>query len=226
MPRRLALVLCPLLTLTPALAEVPNLASDSPATTGAAAQLVLAQRVFRQAQVTGDPILLLTAIRLARGVTTRPAPAWTLVNEADPIPLQPPEFDGPPNPGSAEAFAILQGLAVDDPDLQDLAYDLTAQVPQSRKPVASIAQGGLGAGNQDDWRLPLSGSVPAEVALIGDGGGPVGLTITDDTGAVICAQPPSLDPALCRFTPARNGFFTATVTNTGAEWNSYQLVGN
>lgn len=226
MQRRLALALCPFLTLTPVLAEVPNLTQDTPATTGAAARLVLAQRVFRQAQATGDPVLLLTAIRLSRGVTTRPAPAWSLVHEAEPLPLQPPERGGPPNPGSAEAFAILQGLAVDDPDLQDLAYDLTAQAPQSRKLVASVAPGGLGPGNQDDWRLPLSGSVPAEVALIGDGGGPLGLTVTDDTGAVICTHPPSLDPALCRFTPARNGFFTATVTNAGAEWNSYQLVGN
>ncbi len=226
MPRRLALVLCPLLTLAPALADVPNLAQDGPATTGAAAQLVLAQRVFRQAQATGDPVLLLTAIRLARGVTTRLAPGWTLVKEREPLPPEPPAFDGPPNPGSAESFAILQGLAVDDPDLQDLAYDLTAQVPQTRKPVASIAPGGLGAGNQDEWRMPLSGSAPAEIALLGDGGGPLGLTVTDDTGTVICAHPPSVDPALCRFTPARNGFFTVQVTNAGAEWNSYQLVGN
>jgi hypothetical protein len=226
MPRRLLLALCPFLTLNPALADVPNLTSQTTATTGAAAQLVLAQRVFRQAQVTGDPILLLTAIRLARGVTTRPAPGWALMGESEPLPLQGPTHSGPPNPGSAESFAILQGLAVDDPDLQDLAYDLTAQVPQARKPVASIAAGGLGAGNQDEWRLPLSGSVPAEIALLGDGGGPLALTVTDDTGAAICTRPPSLDPALCRFTPARNGFFTVEVTNAGVEWNSYQLVGN
>lgn len=229
MPRRLLLALCPLLTLAPALAEVPNLTTQTTATTGAAgaaAQLVLAQRVFRQARLTGDPVLLLTSIRLARGVTTRPAPGWALMGESDPPPLQGPVRGGPANPGSAEAFAILQGLAVDDPDLQDLAYDLTAQVPQPRKPVASVAPGGLGAGNQDEWRIPLSGSAPAEIALIGDGGGPLGLAVTDDTGAVICAHPPSPDPALCRFTPARNGFFTVQVTNAGVEWNSYQLVGN
>lgn len=226
MPRRLLCALCPLLTIAPALADVPNLTPQTAATTGAAAQLVLAQRVYREAGTTGDPILLLTAIRLARGVTTRPAPAWRLTHESEPPPMPGPERSGPPNPGGEAAFAILQGLAVDDPDLQDLAYDLTAQAPQARKPVASVAPGGLGAGNQDEWRLPLSGSAPAEIALIGDGGGPLGLTITDDSGAVICAHPPSLDPALCRFTPARNGFFTVQVTNAGPEWNSYQLVGN
>lgn len=226
MPRRLAFALCPLLTLAPALADVPNLASDSPATMGAAAQLVLAQRVYRQAEATGDPVLLLAAIRLARGVTTRPAPGWQRAGETEAPPVPGPERVGPPNPGGEAAFAVLQGLAVDDPDLQDLAFDLTAQMPQTRKPVAAVASGGLGAGRQDNWRLPLSGAAAAEIALLGDGSGPLGLAVTDDTGAVICTHPPSPDPALCRFTPARNGFFSVQVTNAGAEWNSYQLVGN
>lgn len=226
MLRCLVLALCPLLTLSPAFADVPNLTTDGPATMGAAAQLVLAQRVYRQAEATGDPVLLLTAIRLARGVTTRAAPGWQVTGQADPPPIPGPERGGPPNPGGEAAFAALQGLAADDPDLLDLAYDLTARVPQTRKPVAAVAPGGIEAGRQDDWRLPLSGAVPAEIALIGDGGGALGLTVTDDSGTVICTQPPSLEPALCRFTPARNGFFAVQVTNAGAEWNSYQLVGN
>jgi hypothetical protein len=226
MPRRLAFLLCQFLILAPAHAEEPNLASDVAASTGAATQLVLAQGLYRQAEATGDPVLLLAAIRLARGVTTRPAPGWQRTGEGDTPPIPGPERRAPPNPGSEATLAVLLGLAVDDPSLQDLAYDLGAQVPQGRLPVATVAPGGLGSGTEDIWRLPLSGAVAAEIALIGDGNGPLGLTVTDDTGAVICARPPSLDPALCRFTPARNGFFTARVTNAGAEWNSYQLVGN
>lgn len=226
MSRRLALLLCPLLSLSPAHAEGPNLAPDSPATRGAATQLVLAHRLYRQAEATGDPVLLLAAIRLARGVTTRPAPGWERSVTADPPPIPAPERGGPPNPGSEAALAVLQGLALDDPNLLDLAYDLGAQVPQGRLPVATVALGGLGSDAEDSWTLPLSGAAPAEVALIGDGGGSIGLTIIDDTGALICTHPPSLLPALCRFTPARNGFFTVQVINTGREWNSYQLVGN
>jgi hypothetical protein len=174
----------------------------------------------------GDPVLLLAAIRLARGVTTRPAPGWERLGEAAAPPTPAPERSSPPDPGSAAALEVLQGLAIDDPNLQDLAYDLDAQMPQGRLPVAIVAQSGLAGGALDDWRLPLSGVVPAEIALIGDGGGPLGLTVSDEAGAVICSRPATVDPALCRFTPARNGFFTVRVLNAGPEWNTYQLVGN
>jgi hypothetical protein len=226
MPRRIALLLCPFLGLSSAFADAPNLGAEGSATSGAATQLVLAQRTYRKATESGDPVLLLAAIRLARGVTTRPAPGWERLGKVDPPPIPAPERSRPPDPGSAAALAVLQGLAIDDPNLQDLAYDLDAQVPQSRLPVATVAESGLGSGAQDEWRVPLSGSAPAEIALIGDGGGPLGLTVTDDSGAVICIRPPAIDPALCRFTPARNGFFILQISNAGPEWNSYQLVGN
>lgn len=226
MPRRLALFLCPFLGLPPAFAEAPNLASEEAGALGAASQLVLAQRTYRHAMESGDPVLLLAAIRLARGVTTRPAPGWERLTEAEAPRSPAPERSGPPDPGSASALAVLHGMAIDDPNLQDLAYDLDAQVPHGRLPVVTVAVAGLDGGAVDDWRMPLSGAVPAEIAVLGDGGTPLGLTVTDDTGAVVCTRPPALDPALCRFTPARNGFFSVQVTNAGVEWNSYQLVGN
>jgi hypothetical protein len=228
MPRRRVLYLASILVLcmAPAHAEGPNLATGAAAAPGAATQLVLAQRVFRQAMATGEPILLLAAIRLARGVTTRPAPSWTRETGQDAPPVETPGGNGPPDPGSAAALAVLQGMSVDDPNLQDLAYDLDAQLPHVRQPVATVAKAGVGAGAQDDWRVPLSGAVPAEIALIGDGQTPLGLTVTDDSGAVVCVRPAATDPALCRFTPARNGFFLVHVKNAGAVWNTYLLLGN
>ena len=226
MPRRFALFLCPLLAVTPVAAEEPNLSADGSATSGTATQLVLAQRVYRQATQSGDPVLLLAAIRLTRGIATRPAPGWERLGEGDPLPIPAPDRTGPPDPGSAAALEVLLGLASDDPNLQDLAYDLDAQVPQGKLPVATVAQAGLAGSAQDAWRVPLSGAVAAEIGLVGDGSGPLGLTVADSNGAVICAQPPAIDPALCRFTPARNGFFSVQVVNAGAEWNSYQLIGN
>lgn len=226
MPRRLVLFLCPFLAFAPAHAEEPNLMAGEAAESGAAAQLVLAQRLYRQASLSGDPVLLLAAIRLARGVTTRPAPGWVREGKAVTPPVPAPENAAAPDPGSDATLDILLGLASDDPDLQDLAYDLRAQLPQSRQPVATVASGGLPGGEGEVWRLPLSGAVAAEIALIGNGVGALGLTVTDESGAVVCAHPASVDPALCRFTPARNGFFQVRVTNAGTEWNSYRLVGN
>jgi hypothetical protein len=226
MPPRRALLVASLLALclSPAHAEDPNLAIGAPSRPGAAAQLLLAQGLFRQAAETGDPILLLAAIRLARGVTIRPAPAWT--RNGEPLPATAKVEGGPPDPASTAALAMLQGLASDDPDLQDLAYDLDAQLPGGRRPVATVARAGIEAGAEDDWRLPLSGAVPAEIALVGDGGTPLALTVTDDTGATVCTRPATIDPALCRFTPARNGFFTVKVRNAGLTSNSYELIGN
>lgn len=224
MPRRAAVIpLILVLAMTEAHAEEANLSAHPEAEPGAASQLVLAQRLFRQASESGDPVLLLAAIRLARSVTLRPAPGWekTAADEAEPS-----ASNGPPDPAGPDALAMLQGLAVDDPDLQDLVYDLDAQVPQGRLPVATVARSDLNGGATQEWRLPLSGSVAAEIALIGAGNTALGLSVTDDTGAEICSRPPALDPALCRFTPARNGFFTVQVVNAGAEGNSYKLVGN
>lgn len=224
MPRCAAVIpLALVLALAPARAEEANLSPQPEAAPAAATQLVLAQRLFRQASESGDPVLLLAAIRLARGVALRPALGWerTTADEAAPT-----LSDGPPDPASPAALAMLQGLAVDDPHLQDLVYDLDAQMPQGRLPVARVARSSLSGAAIEEWRLPLSGAVAAEIALIGDGGTALGLAVTDDTGAVVCTRPPALDPALCRFTPARNGFFTVQVKNAGAEGNSYQLVGN
>lgn len=221
MLRRLVLML--MLGLSPAQAEEANLRPQSEAAPGAASQLVLAHRLFRQATGAGDPVLLLAAIRLARGVAVRPAVGWERKQGGE---GESPQLIEPTDPGSGAALAMLQGLAVDDPDLQDLVYDLDAQVPPHRLPVATVAKSALGNGAADVWRLPLSGSVAAEIAVIGDGGTALGLSVTDEAGAVVCTRPPTLDPALCRFTPARNGFFTVEIENAGADWNSYQLVGN
>ena len=228
MQRRLPLILGPILAfgLQPARAETPNLAIEVDAALGSATQLVLAQRVYRQATLSGDPVLLLAAIRLARGVMIRPATAWERMTDDDATPPETTERTGPPDPGSAAALTVLQGLAVDDPDLQDLAYDLDAQLPQGRLPVATVAAAAISGGARDDWRLPLSGAVAAEIAVIGDGSTPLGLTVTDDTGAIVCARPATTDPMLCSFVPARNGFFTVAVSNSGSEWNNYRLIGN
>lgn len=231
MLRRLVVVLA--LVALPAVAEEPNLLpvpeTMPGALPGAASRLILAERVYREATRMGDPVLLLSAIRLARGVTLRPAQSWartgagmgtgTGTGEA-------PAEAGSPGPESSAALTMLRGLAVDDPDLQDLVYDLDAQLPQGRLPVATVARAVLAAGAVDEWRVPLSGAVAAEIAAIGDAELVLGLTVTDEGGATVCARPATTDPALCRFTPARNGFFTVRISNAGAAAGGYLIVGN
>lgn len=222
MPRLAAALI---LTLAlPALAQEANLSASPSGTPGTAARLALAQRVYDQALESGEVILLLAAIRLARGVTIRPATGWEKTSAAATEP-QPTGKPGP-DPAGEAALAIAQNMAGDDPDLQDLVYDLDAQLPRGRPELASVAIAILGGGQTDSWRIVFPGEAPAELALLGDGKTPLSLTVTDEAEATVCAAPASPEPTLCQFTPARNGFFTVSIRNAGEGPNAYRLISN
>jgi hypothetical protein len=208
----------------PALAEAPNLSQDPRGAQGSVARVVLAHRTHQAALAQGDAVLLLAALRLARSVTLRSPTSWLKSPEGSSDNAAPVPADAT-DPGGAVALAILQGMAADDPDLQDLVYDLDAQVPHPRQGTAAEARSALDAGQADSWRIPLDGQLPAEIALIGDGDSALSMTVTDDGGAVVCARAPGTAAMLCSFTPARNGFFTVEVRNTGPAQTGYRLLG-
>jgi hypothetical protein len=226
-PMRTAITLILVLLASPTLAEdtpLPNLSRVPNGSLGSAAQLVLAQRTYELALATGDLLPLITAIHLARAITLRPATGWEKTLDQDDTGAL---AAGPgPDPASEAALTIARNLAGDDPDLQDLVYDLDAQLPGGHSLTAVEARSTLAPGQTDDWRLPLFGEVPAEIGLIGDGAGPLSLTIRDEGNAIVCAGPADPGPTLCRLTPARNGFFTISVVNLGKTPNSYRLIGN
>jgi hypothetical protein len=223
--RRLALPLIIALAL-PVGAEEPNLSAMPTGAPGSASRLVLAQRAYAAAMTSGDTVLLLASIRLARSVTLRPPTAWERTTTGEAPADQPAGRAAGPDPAGPEAIAIAQAFAAEDPDLQDLVYGLDAQLPHGRPATGIVASADLGGGQTDVWRMPLFGEVPAEIALIGDGDSPLSLTVSDEAGQVICVVPPGTGPTLCRFAPARNGFFTVEVRNPGAVQNSYRLIGN
>jgi hypothetical protein len=224
MPRSLFPVLAFL--AMPALAEAPNLSATPQEKTGSAAQLVLAQQTYLDAVISGEVRELLTAIRLARAVTLRPALGWEKTLAGEQQSDAPMGVAGPPDPAGAAALSIARNLAGDDPDLQDLVWDLDAQLPGPNTPTVVEVRGNLYPGQTDEWRLPLFGEVAAEIGLIGDGDGPLQMTVLDAGGATVCTHPASAQPALCHLTPARNGFFTVSILNSGTMVNSYRLVGN
>lgn len=207
-------------------AEDANLTTNATGAAGSATRLVVAQKAYELALESGDTILLLAAIRLARGVSVRAPTAWEKTTPKEVPADEPKGRTAAPDPASDNAIQIVQGLAGEDPDLQDLVYDLDAQLPQSDVETAIVSVSDLGGGQVDSWRMPLSGSVLTEIGLIGDGDSPLAVSVTDESGNPVCTLPPGMVPALCRFTPARNGFFTVTVQNAGAVENSYRLIGN
>lgn len=222
---RLSLILILALAL-PLQAEDLNLSIMPTAMTGGPSRYVLARQTYQAAMASGDGLLLVAAIRLARSVTLRPPTSWVRSTAGEARADQPKGRGPAADPGGPEAVGIARSFAVEVPDLLDLVYDLDAPAAQARATTASQAIADLGIGQTDVWRVPLFGEVPAELALIGDGDSPLSLTVSDDAGQVVCARPAAVEPALCRFSPARNGFFTVEVRNAGTVQNSYRLVGN
>lgn len=210
----------------PALAEAPNLSQSPHGAPGPATVLMLAQRLYDRALADGNTTSLLAAIRLARGITLRPATGWTKETIGKAHPDQPQGRTAPADPASAEAMALARSLAGEDPTLEDLVYDLDAQLPQSRIDAVAVMSSDLAAGQSDIWRIAFFGESPAEIAVLGDGDSNLDLSVTDAAGNLICADLSATDRMLCDFVPARNGFFTVTVTNPGAAVNSYRLITN
>ncbi len=226
---RLLLPACLLASLlaSPALAEpAPNLADTPAAAPGAVAALSAAHRLHAQALATADTRALLDAIRLARPITIRPASGWTLTTSGTAPPGEPQGATAPVNPAGPEAIAIALAFAGEDPDLQDLVYDLDVQGAAGQSATVAAAASTLAAGQTDTWRIAFFGLSPAELAVIGDGDTPLSLTVTDEAGNPVCDTPAEALPAPCAFTPARNGFFSVIVKNTGTVTNSYQLLAN
>lgn len=213
-------------TVSPAAADPANVALVQSGTDGAAGRIVLAQQAYQAAMQRGDTVLLLTAIRLARSVTIRPPTGWTRTTTGEPATDPVVGRAAAPDPASPQVLAIAQALAGEDYSLQGIVYDLDAKRSHERLPTAIKAPADLDGGQTDTWRIALSGDVAAELGLIGDGDSALDLTVTDETGSIVCALPPGSTPALCRFTPARNGFFSVSVRNHGEVRNSYQLIGS
>ena len=222
-------IMAPLLVVLaqPAPADAPNLSATPQGEPGSAAQLILAQRTYLAAIATADVLPLLTAIHLARAVTLRPATGWERTTTGDDV--RPDAAAGvvqPADPAGEAALTIARNLAGDDPDLQDLVWDVDAQLPGQRTVTAVEVRAHLAPDQTDEWRLPLFGEVAAEIGLIGDGASPLQLTIRDEGGATVCTRSASVQPVLCRLTPARNGFFTVFIRNSGRAVNGYRLIGN
>ncbi|MFZ1468614.1 MAG: hypothetical protein WAT09_06500 [Paracoccaceae bacterium] len=205
----------------------PNLALPSeitPLTAGDVQKRALAWQLFAIGKLAEDPIFLLTAIRLARSTDQRAATGWT----RDGVALTP---DTTPNvtadgPGSDATMALAVLMAEGDPALADLAADVQADLarPSGARGHVSIADAQAQPGKIDTWRMAFYGQVRAEVAIFGQR--PLGLTVTDESGASVCQKAGPATIGYCQFTPERNGYFIVQVTNPTATAIAYSLISN
>ena len=87
-------------------ADEANLSHTVDGAPGAVSHLITAQRGYEMALKSGDPILLLAAVRLARGVILRKPTSWQKVTEGEASADQPKGKDGAPDPASSTAVEI------------------------------------------------------------------------------------------------------------------------
>lgn len=237
MLRRHFAVLAALCLALPAWAEAPtaNLSTGSTATPdpGPVATLALAWDLYELGLAREDAVILLTAVRLARQTSLRPATGWkTEVAPADATAAAPPA-GLPRDPASEAALELALIMAEGDPEQADLAADVAADL------AADLVRGRPGEGQlpsvtariagsgTDVYQIAFNGELPAEVALIGDGSGDLDLMVSDETGHLVCQDTSPGDRAFCAFTPARNGWFTVSVTNRAESGsNLYRLMTN
>lgn len=213
MSSRLTLAL--LLMASPLGAET-NLDPTAPAEPGAVALYLQAQSLHHLGQAAKDPLLVLTAAHILQGLTLTetarapdPAPETTTALTAlDPAAV----LD---TARSLDAGAMFT-------DLIDMVARQTGPSPKSLRATAAT----LDQGATQTWTLSFFGGAYAELAILGDGTGPLDLMVTDASGSLICQDNGSGISALCGFTPAQNGSFTVTVTNPGTTTGAYMLLTN
>lgn len=209
---------CLILTALPALAEEGR---------GSAGVLDLAARLYAQGVAADDAVSVVTAVRMADGVTLRRATGWTHGTE-------PAAGTGAVPRAATSALALIRGeateaarlMAEDNDDLTEILDAAGASGARGAVGGANAAEAVWTPAQQEVWTLPLAGQEPAEIGVFGDGTARFGWRVTGPDGAEICAAPPSEAPLYCRFTPSENAFFTVTLTGQGTAESRYLLITN
>ncbi|MFN4159091.1 MAG: hypothetical protein ACK4GO_11890 [Gemmobacter sp.] len=211
---------------TPTLAEDKSGTNVDPAgtgTRGGTGQLALAQDLYAVGMANKDALTVLTAAKLAAGVTftdverERETEGSDATEEAD-------AADGPID--AAAMMASARALAGEDEVLLGLIEDVEAEGSRGRIGGASRTLSRLPAGSTDRWKVPFYGKSYAEVAVVGDGDSNLDVLITDENGNTICYDVSWSDKLYCDFVPAWNGYFYIVVQNVGRKRNSYYLLTN
>ncbi len=209
------LILTFALTASPVLAE-GNLDPAAPAQPGAVALYLQAHTLHGLGQTTKDPLLVLMAARILRGLSVSPA-----IRTPDPAP---PEATAAEimDPTNLIALATALDAGQNYTDLIEAVSRETGPAPRALR--ASTAT--LAPGETQVWTLTFFGGTYGELAMVGHANGNLDLLVSDDKGITICQDNGSGDTAFCGFTPAENGSFTVTVTNPGPTPDGYMLITN
>jgi hypothetical protein len=213
----LRLTLTLFLVATPVWAEdKPNLDPTAAAIPGAVALYLSATSLYDLGVAAKDPLMVLTAAKMLRGITMIPAD-----RSPDPAPKTVTALIQPDSTGLIAAARAIGN----DEAMTDLINSTAAETPPPPKSLRATAAH-LDPGQSQVWTLQFYGGSYAEVAIAGLGKGNLDLLVADANGNLICADHGNANTAYCGFVPKNNADFTVTVINPGAVVDAYMLLTN
>jgi hypothetical protein len=177
----------------------------------------LSARLYAAGMAAGDPLLVLSAARLRKGlapVATGRAAVDGLAGEGAPLSWE-------------EMLASASDLAAGDETVLGLIEDARVETTKgvASGPVYNI--GSLGNGKGDTYPpIEFRGGEYAEVYVEAKAATNLNLAIYDDKGRLVCSDTDISHIAYCGWTPATPGSFTLKVENKGPVGAEYALMTN
>ena len=205
-PMRRFLLATALMTL-PAFAETPSPVKVAE----------LSARLYAAGMEAGDPLLVLSAAKLRKGlalVAGNRAAVEGVAGQGAPL-------------GWKEMLASAAGLAAGDEALLGLIEDAKVEASKgvASGPVYNI--GSLGNGRGDTYPpIEFRGGEYAEVYVEAKAAVNLNLGVYDDKGRLVCSDTDISHIAYCGWTPATPGSFTLKVENKGPAAADYALMTN
>jgi hypothetical protein len=201
--------------------NVDEAASGQPA---GVAQYDMAQGLYTISLANKDPLMALTAAKLAAGVEMTDVEREGEQKLTEGVTEEADVADAPAD--VAMMLASAREFAAGDETILGLIEDAEAEGARGRIGGASRQMSRLPAGAIDVWRIPFYGNSYAEIGISGDGDAPLAVVVTDENGNRVGCPARVYDKFYCDFVPRWNGYFNVTVANQGGKRNSYYILTN
>lgn len=177
----------------------------------------LSARLYAAGMAADDPLLVLSAARLRKGLAPVAAERAAVNGAAG---------EGAPL-GWEEMLVLATALAGEDEVVLGLIEDARIETTKgvASGPVYNI--GSLGNGKGDTYPpIEFRGGEYAEVYVEAKAATNLNLAIYDDKGRLVCSDTDISHIAYCGWTPAAAGSFTLKVDNKGPTGAEYALMTN
>ncbi|MCR8724195.1 hypothetical protein [Frigidibacter sp. ROC022] len=195
------------------------LALPAAAGDGSLRQLDLSAQLYARGIADGDPLLVLAAAKLRKGLSFTPAPRDTKTPAADAAAPAPITWD--------EMLDSARELAAGDPALLGLIEDVAAESAKgvTTGQVYSISR--IDDGGEDVYdNLPFAAGEYAEVYVESADGSDLNLYVYDAAGRLVCSDTDISAISYCGWRPSEGGAFTIRVENRGQGDAGYSLMTN